>query len=67
MFELFSPDRWDYYQDYLMACFEIIKGGDNTCVESCYNFINEVSKMCSKMCKNIPNFELILATSEFKQ
>lgn len=39
-----DPDRWDYYKDYLLACFELLKLGDiDTSVESCFNFITKVS------------------------
>lgn len=47
MIKLFvhSPDRWDYQQDYLLACFELLKTDDKNeeSVESCFNFICEVS------------------------
>lgn len=41
--ETFSPDRWDYYKDYLLACFELIKAGDaDTTIETSFKFISKV-------------------------
>lgn len=46
-----DPDRWDYYKDYLLACFELIKSGDSdTTVESCLNFIKKVSNDLTSLC-----------------
>lgn len=38
-----DPDRWDYYQDYLLSCFELANAGDKSIIDTCLNFINEVS------------------------
>lgn len=47
LFNLFSQDRWDYYQDYLLSCFKLFKTDDKTegvdsTMEACLEFICEV-------------------------
>ncbi|KAG5676038.1 hypothetical protein PVAND_005893 [Polypedilum vanderplanki] len=44
-----DPDRWDYYQDYLLSCFELIKTGDNSIINICFNFISELIKASTKV------------------
>ncbi|XP_070505288.1 phagocyte signaling-impaired protein [Chironomus tepperi] len=44
-----DPDRWDYYQDYLLACFELVKEGDNSVIDLSFNFINNILKSNSKV------------------
>ncbi|CRK99230.1 CLUMA_CG012680, isoform A [Clunio marinus] len=46
-----DPDRWDYYKDYIFACFELIKSGDsNTSPESCFNFMSKKDQLQRHIC-----------------
>ncbi|KAL7041448.1 hypothetical protein ACKWTF_000782 [Chironomus riparius] len=44
-----DPDRWDYYQDYLLACFELVKDGENSVIDLSFNFITDILKSNSKV------------------